>query len=292
MNIPTGIPVEKRKFLKNLTGRLSKVPGMQAVVLGGSYANGTQHEGSDLDIGLYYCEARPFSVQAIEKIAKDLSRPGLPSTVTGFYEWGHWVNGGAWIETEAGKVDFLYRNLDHIQKTILEANQGIVQHDYDQQPTHGFYSVGYLAETQICIPLYDPAHLIADLKKQVAVYPTRLKHRIIVDSLWSAEFTLKFARGFAEKADVYNTVGCLTRTAAQLTQALFALNESYFLSDKKVMETIASFQIKPSNYVETILGILAYPGETCAELSDTVTRLENIWKSVAEVAGIIYQPKY
>jgi hypothetical protein len=31
----------------------------------------------------------------------------------------------------------------------------IVQHDYDQQPTYGFYSIIYLAETRICIPLHD-----------------------------------------------------------------------------------------------------------------------------------------
>jgi hypothetical protein len=35
--------------------------------------------------------------------------------VTGTYEWGPWVNGGAWIQTSAGKVDFLYKNLDQVR---------------------------------------------------------------------------------------------------------------------------------------------------------------------------------
>lgn len=292
MNIPVDVPAEKCKLLENLTVRLSRVPGIQAIVLGGSYANGTHHQGSDLDIGLYYYETQPFSLDKIRKIAKTISRPGLSPTVTGFYEWGHWVNGGAWIETDAGKVDFLYRNLDQIQLTILNASKGIIEHDYDQQPTHGFYSIGYLAETFICVPLYDPQLRIAELKKQVKSYPARLKQKIIVDSLWSAEFTLKFAIGFADGADIYNTVGCLTRTAAQLTQALFALNERYFLSDKKVMETIASFEIQPVDYTRNIAGILACPGQTRMELVETVARLNETWQSVKELAGIKYQSKY
>jgi hypothetical protein len=122
MNLPPGLPQEKRALLESLAGSLSKVPHMQAIVLGGSFASGTQHSASDLDIGLYCLDAEPFSVDALRAIANSLSLPGVQSTVTGFSEWGAWVNGGAWIETEAGKVDFLYRNLDQVRKTILEAH--------------------------------------------------------------------------------------------------------------------------------------------------------------------------
>ena len=292
MNLPASLPREKRLLLETLVGSLSKVPHMQAIVLGGSYASGTQHSASDLDVGLYYLEAQPFSVDAVREVAAAVSRTGTRPTVTGFYAWGAWVNGGAWIETAAGKLDFLYRNLDQVRKTILEARQGICRHDYDQQPTHGFYSVGYLAETQICLPLFDPAGRIAALKQQVQGYPASLKHKIIADSLWSAEFTLKHARGFAEKADIYNTAGCLSRAAASLTQALFALNEKYFLSDKQVMQTISTFKIVPDDYTKHITATLARPGETRLELGQAVGRLEGCWQSVAALAGDRYQPKF
>jgi hypothetical protein len=292
LNIPTSIPKEKQIFLASLVDKLSKVPKVAAIVLGGSYASGMQHSASDLDIGLYYSQAEPFSLEEIKRIATGISRPGLQPTVTGFYEWGAWVNGGAWIETEVGKVDFLYRKLEQVEKTIQDAHQGIIQHDYDQQPTHGFYSVGYLAETQICIPLYDPGRRMVELKKQVEIYPPGLKQKIVSDSLWGAEFTLKFARTFAEKADIYNTVGCLTRVAAHLTQALFALNERYFLSDKKVMETIALFQIVPKGYIKQLLGLLACPGKTRMDLTQTVAGLEVAWQNVRALAGETYQPRF
>jgi hypothetical protein len=285
------IPLRKQELLDGIVSRLSKIVGMAAIVLGGSYASGTQHEKSDLDIGLYYFESRPFSIEEVRCIAEVISVDGNP-TVTGFYEWGAWVNGGAWIHTEQGKVDFLYRNIDQVQRTIDEARKGIVHHDYDQQPTNGFYSVIYLAEIQICKPLYDPGMLIASLKNQVEIYPPKLKRKIIADSLWGAEFTLLHARGFAVQGDVYNTVGCLIRATANLTQALFALNERYFISDKMAIDAISTFQILPPGTIEKINEILASPGSTDQELIKAVSEIEQVWQNVASLPGAQYVPKF
>jgi len=285
------LPQQKQSLLEELVGQLSGVVGMAAIVLGGSYASGTQHADSDLDIGLYYHEAEPFSIAEIQRIAEGVSAQGQV-TVTGFYGWGAWVNGGAWIHTPQGKVDFLYRNLDQIQRTIAEAEQGISQHDYDQQPAYGFYSVIYLAETQICVPLYDPEALIAGLKHRVATYPPKLKQKIIADSLWAAEFTLLHARGFAAQGDVYNTAGCLTRAASNLTQALFALNERYYLRDKQVLDTIAGFPNLPPGYIQEINRILACPGSSAQELTKTVSDLERAWYRVVSLKGVHYEPKF
>jgi len=111
----SNLPEQKRLLLERLVDQLSKTTGVSAIVLGGSYASGTHHETSDIDIGLYYSEAKPFSIADIQRIAEDVSVNGM-ATVTGFYEWGAWVNGGAWIHTSQGKVDFLYRNLDQVQQ--------------------------------------------------------------------------------------------------------------------------------------------------------------------------------
>ena len=205
---------------------------------------------------------------------------------------GAWVNGGAWIHTAQGKVDFLYRSLEHVQRTIDEAQQGITHHDYNQQPPYGFYSVIYLAETQICIPLYDPDGQIARLKRQVTAYPPKLKQQIVADTLWNAEFTLLHAQGFAAQGDVYNTVGCLTRAAGKLTQALFALNERYFIRDKQVMKTMAAFSFLPEGYITQVNQILARPGSTPGELVRAVSDLGQAWRSVAALAGDRYQPKF
>ncbi len=264
---------------------------MEAVVLGGSYAAGTQHDGSDLDIGLYYRESKPFAIADIRRIADGLSAGGA-ATVTDFYDWGRWVNGGAWIFSERGKVDFLYRNLEQVERTIAEAREGIVHLDYGQQPAYGFTSVIYLAETRICIPLLDPHGCIAKLKCEVETYPPKLAERIVADSLWSAEFTLMHAQSFAAQGDVYNTAGCLTRTAADLTQVLFALNRRYFIRDKKAMEAISAFSVVPPGYVQVIERILGRPGNTAPELTLSVGEMKQVWKSVVSLPGVNYRPKY
>ena len=289
-NVPS-LPAQKRSLLERLVDQLSRVTNVSAIVLGGSYASGTQHEASDMDLGLYYSEASPFSIADIRRVAQDVSVDGT-ATVTGFYEWGAWVNGGAWIHTSHGKVDFLYRNLDQVQRTIAEAQQGISHHDYDQQPTYGFYSVIYLAETQICIPLHDPELLIAQLKGSVEPYPPKLKQKVITDCLWGAEFTLLHARGFAAQGDIYNTVGCLTRVVSNITQALFALNERYFLRDKKVMDMVAKFPSLPSGYIQQTNRILARPGSTAQALTRSVSELEGAWRSVVSLTGVPYEPKF
>lgn len=273
------IPDTKAALLERLLADLCAVPGIGAIVLGGSYARGTQTETSDLDIGLYYSEAAPFAIEEIRRVARSYAVDGEP-TVTGFYEWGAWVNGGAWIKTASGKVDFLYRNLEHVQRTLDEAQQGIHRHDYGQQPAYGFHSVIYLAETHCCVPLFDPQGWISNLKRQVEGYPAKLREKIIGDSLWSAEFTLLHARSFSEKGDVYNTVGCLTRAASNLTQALFALNGVYFMSDKKVLESITAFALKPENYAQRLTSILAHPGSNAAELSESTQSMHELWQAV------------
>jgi hypothetical protein len=291
MNGLMHVPEQKRSLLVALVNQLSAVQGMEAIVLGGSYASGTFHDASDLDVGLYYFQATPFRIEEIRRIADAVSIEG-PATVTDFYGWGAWVNGGAWIHTQHGKVDFLYRNLDQIGRTIDEAQQGISRHDYGQQPAYGFHGVIYLAETRVCIPLFDPHQRLQDLKRRVEIYPPRLKEKIVHDTLWSVEFTLLHARGFAAQGDVYNTAGCLTRAASNLTQALFALNETYFMRDKKAMDVIEAFPIRPAGHAAKISQILAAPGGTRGELDASVTRMEQAWREVVSLTGGRYHPAF
>ena len=285
------LPGEKRKILGRLVGELSALPGVAAVVLGGSYARGTHHETSDLDVGLFYAEADPFALEDIRRVADALSVRGQ-ATVSDFYGWGPWVNGDAWIPTEAGKVDFLYRNLEQVERTIQEARRGVIHHDYNQQPTFGFYSVAYLAEVNIAVPLYDPHHHVARLKSLVAPYPPQLKKAVTTDSLLNIDFTLPQARKFASDGDAYNAVGCIARIASCLVQALFALNETYFISDKKVMNVIQTFALLPPNFVSRLSGVLTRPGESAYEFTRSLGVLERIWYETVALANGTYEVRY
>lgn len=289
-DLPEPLPPDKRRTIHQLVNALAQTSSVVAVVLGGSYANGAARPDSDVDLGLYYRPDSPFRIDDIVQIARQVAIQ--PPIVTDFYEWGAWVNGGAWIHTASGKVDFLYRNLEQVARTIDDAEQGIIHHDYPQQPPYGFYSVTYLAETQICVPLFDPTGVIAALKARVERYPELLHRRVVDDSLWSAEFTLLHARSFAAQGDVYNTVGCLTRAATNLTQALFALNRRYYMSDKRAMHEIDGFAAVPAGYTAALSGILAAPGHDVQTLTQSTAALETLWRRVVELTDGAYRPKF
>ena len=102
-----GLNSSRIALLSTITLDLSKIPEVAAVVLGGSYARGTARPDSDIDVAVYYSEKSPPEIAAIRQCAEKISSPEHPPTVAGFYKWGPWVNGGAWIHTPGGKLDLL-----------------------------------------------------------------------------------------------------------------------------------------------------------------------------------------
>ena len=286
------MPTEQAGILNQASNALRALPNIAAVVLGGSYASRLARSGSDLDIGLYYREASPFSISHVRSVAMKICTSGLVPIVTGLYEWGPWVNGGAWIMTPAGKVDLIYRNLDQVQAVIDEGQRGIWRHDYDQQPPYGFRSVVYFGEIQICVPLHDPAGEIARLKQLVAEYPSALRDRIVQDSLWGGEFSLLLCRKFGGAADVCNAVGCMTRIAQFLIHALFALNKKYFVSEKSANHLIADFLLQPRDFTSRLASVLARPGGNSEELDRSIELLSALWLETADLTGGTYQPRF
>lgn len=281
------VPENKQRLLTQIADDLQRVEGVAAVVLGGSYAAGMASEQSDLDIGIYYHVDKPFKVDDIKAVVAKYAVS--PATVTDFYEWGPWVNGGAWMITEQGKVDFLYRNIHQVQETIDKAQQGAWENHFEQQPPYGFSSVIYLAEVNICRPLYDREGVLAVWKKMVSVYPRPLKETIVRQSLWSADFTIWQAAGFAEKQDVYNTVGCLARAVKNIMAALFAINERYPLGDKRVIEQLQGAAKVPAGLPEKMDAILCASGDT---LPENVASLKALHQELVLLSDGLYQPLY
>jgi Nucleotidyltransferase domain/Domain of unknown function (DUF4037) len=285
------MPAEKLRMLNTIVEAFQQVPNVTAVVLGGSYARGLARPDSDIDIGLYYREASPFSVERVKAVAEGIALTGSAPIVVGMYEWGPWVNGGAWIQTPAGDVDFIYRNLDQVHSVIEEGRQGRWRHDYDQQPPYGFRSVVYFGETLFCVPLHDPNGEILRLKDSVAAYPEPLKKRIVQESLWGAEFSMWYLHCYGN-TDVYLAAGCITRAAQFLVQALFALNEEYFLSDKYAMRLIDGFASRPRDFVSRLSFVLANPGSDLAQLRRSAELLGDLWRETVELTAGAYKPRF
>lgn len=283
---------EQSELVSSLAARLGSISGVRAVVLGGSYARGRARPGSDIDLGLLYSEAAPFSTESVRELAEAVNDTEGP-VVTGFYEWGPWVNGGAWLTVGGRRVDFIYRSLEHLERVIDEAEAGRYQLDYAQQPPFGFFSATYLGEVAVCIPLYDPEARLDVLKRRVARYPEALRTAVVQDYLWAAEFGLAaFARKFAARADAYGTTACLTRAVNQMILVLFALNRIYPINDKTALAEVSEFERAPAEFERRVQETLAHAGDSSAELAGAVESIEQLLKETIEATDGLYRPRF
>lgn len=240
-----------------LATRLGAIRGVKAVVLGGSHARGFALAGSDIDLGVLYSETDPFSIPSIRELVSGLNDTPEP-VIAGFYEWGAWVNGGAWLTIGGQRVDFLYRCLEHVQRVISEAEAGRYEVDYAQQPPFGFFSGTYLGEVATCIPLFDPDRCVEGLKRQVELYPESLR--------------------LALRGDTYGTASCLTRAVNQMVLALFALNRKYLINDKTSLQELASFECVLREFGTRVQAIFANLGRSELGLTSSVEKIEQLFR--------------
>jgi predicted nucleotidyltransferase len=283
---------EQRALVSSLAARLGAIRGVRAVVLGGSHARGRAQPGSDIDLYLFYSEADPFSIQSIRELAEAVNDIPGP-VVTSFYGWGPWVNGGAWLTIGGQRADFLYRNLEHVERVIGEAQAGRYELHYAQQPPFGFFSAAYLGEVAVCIPLFDPDGRLEVLKRRVADYPEPLRKAILQDYLFAAELGLvALAPKFAGRSGPYGTAACLARAVNELLLVLFALNRRYLMDDKTALAEVEEFQRAPRDFASRVQKTLAHLGESPAELRAAVESISQLFRETVALTEGLYRPRF
>lgn len=278
--------------MTSITHRLAEIPGVRGVVLGGSYARGCAQPDSDIDLGIFYSEAAPFSIDAVRNLAEAVNDTPGP-VVSGFYEWGKWVNGGAWLTIAGQRLDFIYRSLEHVDRVIADAEAGRYEIDYLQQPPFGYFSPTCLGEIAIALPLFDLDGWHETARHKVDPYPEALRRTVIQDFLWMAEFNLAlFATKFAARADTFGTVACLTRAVHQIAMALFALNRRYPLNDKTMIAEIEAFETAPNQIGSRIQKTLAKAGDSEQELHAAIDSVTLLLHETIALTGGLYRSRY
>ncbi|WP_291209215.1 nucleotidyltransferase domain-containing protein [Hyphomonas sp.] len=279
-------------ILKRVVDELRELLGVEAIVLGGSHARGRARPESDIDIGLYYLQEAPFSIQQVRQIASRMNDTPNP-VVSGFGDWGRWVDGGAWLTIEGQRVDLLYRSIEKVEITLKDALDGRFEIDFEQQPPFGFFGPTLLGEAAIAVPLYDPRSTLSLLKAKVSLMPEALAKAVVQSRLWSVEFGLTaFAPKFAANGDVHGVSGCLTRFAQAMVLALFALNRVYLVNDKTSISEIEQFRIAPANFGLRLRSILSNIGSTPEALAESVDAIGALFEEVRASSGQMYGPAW
>jgi predicted nucleotidyltransferase len=226
-------------LLERVAPALAAVPGVVAVVLGGSRASGAAHPGSDTDIGLYFRESAGLDVGRLLEAVKGLVDEPEAAAVTEVGGWGPWIVGGGWLMIAGTKVDLLYRPIERVEKVIRDCREGRVSMEYQPGHPHGFSSAIWMGEVALCRPLRDPHGLVADLKALALPYPDKLQEALIRRFRWEALFSIENAETALPRGDRTYIAGCAFRSLSCVAQALFALNRRYLINEKGALEAAA-----------------------------------------------------
>jgi predicted nucleotidyltransferase len=271
-------------ILSEVVARVSKIEGVEAVVLGGSRARGTADERSDIDLGIYYDGKRPFEIAALGAAAKELDDRHSDNLVTSFGDWGPAVNGGGWLEIRGHHVDFLYREIGAVRDAIEDCVAGRPRSIYQLGHPLGFHIQIYAGEIHVCRPLYDSAGTVARFKSMVSEYPEKFRTAAASKHLFDAEFEISIAAKPAERIDVMYVAGCLFRAAGFMTSVLYALNRKFFLNEKGAWAESRGFAVKPARFHDTVASVLGNVGTTSAQLAASVGSFQSLAAEMRQLA--------
>ncbi|NSL52799.1 nucleotidyltransferase domain-containing protein [Calidifontibacillus erzurumensis] len=272
--------------IQSVAEKLSSLPFIEGIVLGGSRARGNHSENSDIDIGIYY-DSQSFDLHAINRLAQELDDEHRENLVVPPGAWGDWVNGGGWLVINGYHVDLILRDIKRVEQIMKDTEQGIVTANYQTGHPHGYISSMYRGELAISKILYAKNNSFRELKKQAERYPTALRKSLIDFFLFEAGFSLMFIKANLSSDDKYYIAGHVFRVVSCLNQVLFACNNQYCINEKKALKLIETFQYKPENYTErvnTIFDLLGQSLNECCEKTEEL--LDDVKKTVAEVGSL------
>ncbi|GAB2445112.1 nucleotidyltransferase domain-containing protein [Streptosporangium sandarakinum] len=266
--------------LEALAGRMAEVPGVVAVVLGGSRARGTHRPDSDLDLGLYY-RGEP-DVTALRALA--VQEAGEQAELTAPGGWGPWVNGGGWLTVGGHRVDWIYRDLDRVHRIWADCREG--RYEIGVQPGHplGFYSHAYAGEVALCRVLADPGGELTDLRERTRAYPPALGDAL-ADGMWEADFCVELARYGVSGADPAYAAGCLFRAVGVACQALHGHAGRWLINEKGMVASAGRLPAAPGGFAVRAERLLGHVGEPAERIAETVTEAATLMSEVRAAVG-------
>jgi len=258
-------------LLTRIVPRLAEVPGVAAIVLGGSRARGIAAEASDHDIGLYFHATAPLDLDRLRRLASGLGDDPAAATVTPIGEWGPRIVGGAWLTIGGRKVDWLYREIEAVEASIAEGRAGRVTMAYQPGHPHGFCSATWMGEVALAVPLHDPTGAIARMKAETTPYPEALADALARLFRWEVSFAVENGRTAAARGDRTHVAGCAYRALACMAQVLFAMNRRYLINEKGALTEAAAFPLTLPALTSRVDAIWAAIG--AGDLSAALSRL-------------------
>ncbi|HEY2061986.1 MAG TPA: nucleotidyltransferase domain-containing protein [Amycolatopsis sp.] len=208
-------------FADHLGDLLGALPGVEAVALGGSRAQGTHRLDSDWDVSVYYRGGfDPADLRALD----------FPGEVSEIGAWGGGVfNGGAWLTIDGRAVDVHYRDLASVEHELAQARAGRFRWEplaFHLAGIPSYLVVGELAINRVLrgrLPRPD--------------YPAALRRT--APEFWraAADRTLDYAEtGYAARGRLTEAAASLGVAALQTAHAVLAARGEWVTNEKTLLE--------------------------------------------------------
>jgi predicted nucleotidyltransferase len=241
-------------FLDHVADRLAELPGVRAVTLGGSRAQGTHTPESDWDLALYY--RTHFDPD-------DLRAAGWPGEVSEIGEWGGVFNGGAWLTIDGRRVDVHYRDLDVVEHELDEARQG--RFHWEPLMFHLAGIPSYLVVSELAVN-----RVLRGEAPPRPEYPDAL--RAAAPPMWRgrAAMTLQYAYNYVRGGQATEVAGAIATAAMQTGHAVLAARGEWVTNEKRLLERAGLRR------VDTILaGLRSEPGALEQAINDAESLFES-----------------
>ncbi|WP_328633790.1 nucleotidyltransferase domain-containing protein [Streptomyces sp. NBC_00356] len=212
-------------FLDRLADRLDALPGVHAVTLGGSRAQGTHTAASDWDTAVYY---RGSEGLFEPRHLRDVGWEGEVSEIGG---WGGGVfNGGAWLSVDGRRVDVHYRDLDVVEHELAEAEAG--RFHWEPLMFHLAGIPSYLVVAELAVN-----RVLRGGTPRPDGYPAALR-KAAPEVWWGrASITLDYAKGNSVPLGARTEVlGAVAGAAMQAGHAVLAARGEWVTNEKRLLE--------------------------------------------------------
>ncbi|MGW5879136.1 nucleotidyltransferase domain-containing protein [Nocardiopsis terrae] len=240
------------RFLSATADRLAALPGVEAVSLGGSRAQGTHPPDSDWDLALYHRgTAGGFDPRALRDIGWEGEVPEIGGRGGGVF------NGGARLRIDGRGVDVRYRDLDVVEHELAEAEQG----RFRIEPLT-FHLVGaptYLLVAELAVGRV----LVGDLPRPG--YPDALRRS--APPLWRGFASANLAHAEHDHAPygrVAQCAGLIAQAASQTAHAVLAARGEWATNDRTLL---AGAGLEEVDFV--VAGMTADPQDLLAAVAET-----------------------